>query len=68
MSVTYQIGRQAIKNQARIAKSVTIVCIGSRMINTLDCVTSIDQSRNSPIANNAIGGKVAFEHVEISTK
>lgn len=38
------------------------------MINSCDCATSIDQSRNVPIASNAIGGKVAHEHVEICTK
>jgi hypothetical protein len=38
------------------------------MINAWECVTSIDQCRNSPIANHAIGGKVTHEHVEICTK
>lgn len=37
------------------------------MINSWAGVTSIDQFRNSPIANHAIGGKVAHEHVEICT-
>lgn len=35
------------------------------MINAWECVTSIDQCRNLPIANHAIGGKVTHEHVEI---